>query len=398
MKKKILIINDSESLCEIIQFYLEMNDYEVYLALDGYQGIEKANQLIPDLILLDVVMPGIDGFEVCRLLKQDPLTQEIPILFLSSLTNTADKIKGLESGGVDFINNTADQPELLARIQTHLKISELTQKLQISNHELRVKQKALNEDLYAATIIQQSLLPPPNLNVPKNISVDWICHPSELIGGDICNISPIENSQSVIAYILDVSGHGVPSAMVTVSVTQYLQQWQILNNPTSPKHAITQLNQEYPYEKFNMFSTIFYMILNSQNGKLSYSNAGHPPAVYLSCERPFKLLPTTGPMVGVDLNSFFDEQEEMLQAGDKVIMYTDGITEYRNDKGEFYGSEQLFTLLEMHKFQPVSEIILRVKQSLKEFGNGQAPLDDISILGVELKEINKEWDEICNSN
>jgi phosphoserine phosphatase RsbU/P len=392
MKKKILVINDSESLSEIIQFYLELNHYDVFLASDGYQGIEKAKQLLPDLILLDVVMPGIDGFEVCRLLKQDSTTQEIPVLFLSSLSNTNDKIKGLESGGVDFINNTADQPEVLARIETHLKIRELTQKLQTSNQELRLKQKALNEDLYAAASIQQSLLPPSNLALPDNVSMAWTCQSSELVGGDICNIISFDN-QYIIAYILDVSGHGVPSAMVTVAVTQYLQQKQFLNHLFSPKKTLSDLNREYPFEKFNMFSTIFYMLLNTQNGKLTYSNAGHPPAIYLSPKGKFRLLDTTGPMIGIDSQSTFEEKEEILQPGDKVILYTDGVTEFRNDQGEFYGSERLYALLEQCKSCSLDEIIGSISQSLKEFGNGQAPRDDISILGVEFKSNLKRIDE-----
>lgn len=382
---KILVINDSESVSEIIQYYLEMNHYSVYTAFNGLEGFEKAKNIIPDLILLDVVMPGIDGFETCLLLKKEPSTQDIPVLFLSSLSDTTDKIKGLDCGGVDFINNSVDQQELLARIETHLKIKELTKKLQDSNQELRLKQKALNEDLYAAANIQLSLLPPPNLSLPKNIEVTWSCQPSELIGGDICNISPICDNTHLSCYVLDVSGHGVPSAMVTVSVTQYLREIQLLTPPLSPSQVVSELNREYPFEKFNMFSTIFYMILNAQNGKLMYSNAGHPAGVYLSPGKKCQLLESTGPMIGVDSLSSFSEQEITLMPGDRVFLYSDGITEYRNDKGEFYGSERFYALLEKYPSHPLNEMTELIYRSLKEFGNGESPRDDISILGIEFK-------------
>lgn len=382
MKKKILVINDSENLREIIQFYLELNNYDVCQAADGYKGLEKAKQELPDLILLDIIMPGIDGFEVCRLLKKDPKTQEIPVIFFSSLSNTEDKVKGLESGGVDFINNTADQPELLARIETHLKIRDLTHKLQVSNQELRLKQKALNEDLYAAASIQQSLLPT-KIPVIPNVKMAWLCQPSELVGGDICNI--ISLNESLISYILDVSGHGVPSAMVTVSITQYLRQKQFLDPATSPKQVLINLNHEYPFEKFNMFSTIFYMIFNPQNGKLIYSSAGHPPAVHLNPQRELSLLEPTGPIIGVSPDFHYEEREENLQPGDKVILYTDGITEFRNSEGEFYGSERFYALLEQSKHRPINDIVQLISHSLQEFGKGQAPRDDISVLGVEFQ-------------
>ncbi len=384
MKKKVLVINDSRSLSEIIQFYLEMKNYDVAIAPDGYQGVEKAKEFLPDIILLDVIMPGIDGFEVCRRLKQEPITQEVPILFLSSLTNSEDKIKGLEIGAVDFISNTADQPELLARIGTHLKIRELTQKLKNSNQELRTKQKALSDDLYAAAHIQKSLLPPDLIHLPNHIKIAWFCQSSELVGGDICCFLPL-NDENLIAYILDVSGHGVPSAMVTVSVTQYLNQLLMMNQNITPKEALAKLNKEYPYEKFNMFSTIFYLKMNMKTGHLLYCNAGHPPGIILSKDHEYKLLDSTGPMIGIDQSSSFEEMEEKIMPGEKIILFTDGITEYRNEIGEFYQSERLYSLLEKFKNEPIQTIIQSVIQSVKEFGKGYPPRDDISIMGIEFK-------------
>lgn len=383
MKKKILIINDNESIREIVQFYLEMKDYDIYQAVNGNEGVQKAKEILPDLILLDIMMPGINGFETCRQLKQDPKTQEIPVIFLSSLSNTNDKIQALESGGVDFITNTTDQTEILARIEIHLKMQELTRALKKSNQELMLKQKALNEDLQAAGIIQQSLLPNKIPSIP-NVQVDWTCHPCALVGGDICSIVPV-NDEQLNLYILDVSGHGVPSAMVTVSMTQYLGQKELWQSSSSPKQILSELNQQYPFEKFNMFSTIFYMTINTQNGKLIYSNGGHPAAVYLSPHRTYKLLEVTGPMIGVDLHSDYEEASEDLQEGDKVILYTDGIVEFRNAKGEFFGSDRFCRLLEENKHHSIHELIRLVSESLQEFGKGIAPQDDISLLGVEFR-------------
>lgn len=385
MGKKILFINDSASLSEIVQYYLEMNDFKVFLASNGFEGIEKAKEILPDLILLDVIMPGMDGFQVCKELKQNVATKEIPVLFLSCLTNSNDKIKGLELGAVDFITNTADQSELLARIETHLKIRELTQQLQASNDELMQKQRTLKEDLHAAGVIQQTLLPSNRAIPSPHIEYAWACQPSEQVGGDICNIVAIENNHYLISYVLDVSGHGVPSAMVTVSITQFLRQLQVESPLLPPDEVLTRLNEEYPFEKFNMFSTLFYMLLNTETGKLVYCNAGHPATVLLSPEKPYRLLESTGPMIGVEEKASFSKGKEMLQAGNKLILYSDGITEYRNEKGEFYGTERLHSLLEKHKNKTIHEIIELVSCSLAEFGNGSPPIDDISIMGITFK-------------
>lgn len=385
MKKKILLINSDESVREIFQMYLELKHYEAYQAANGIKGLEKAKEVMPDLILLDVMLPDLNGCEVCRQLKEDVKTKDIPVLFISSLLETPEKIKALESGGVDFINSTADYAEILARIETHLKIKDLNQQLQDFNQELMLKQKVLDEDLQAAASIQQNLLPNHIPSIP-NLKISWLCQPCELVGGDICSINLINRELSVF-YVLDVSGHGVPSAMITVSLTQYLQQKQLLDFSLSPKQILTDLNQDYPFEKFNMFSTIFYMVVNSQSGKVVYSSAGHPPAVYLNPKRPFQLLQTAGAIIGLDSHFSYEEKEETLQDGEKIILYTDGIIEFSNDQGELYGCERFYNLLEQLKAYPVAEMTRLVTEALKDFGRGKSPKDDITVLGIEFKNL-----------
>lgn len=382
-KKKILIINDDEGLREIFRLYLELKGLEIYEAEDGYKGIEQAMQVKPDLILLDVMMPGIDGYEVCRKLKADEKTKQVPVIFLSSLLNSSDKVKGLECGGVDFITNTADQAEILARVETHLKIRALTQEVMAYNQELLLKQKALNENLQAAASIQQSLLPTKQSPI-SNMKIAWACQPSEFIGGDIFNFIHIDKEHMVF-YVVDVSGHGVPSAMVTVSISQYLQQKnQSLDSIPSPKQMLEALNLEYPFEKFNMFSTVFYMLLNPQKGHLIYSSAGHPPPILLSPHRGFKLLDYAGAIIGINPDFAYEEKEEVLLPGDKLILYTDGIIEYRSSDKELYGSERFYALLESMKQQPSEQIVKSVIQALQDFGGKKrVPQDDVTILAIE---------------
>lgn len=382
MAKKILIINDDESLREIFQMYLELKKYEVYEASNGTEGLEKAKKILPDLILLEVQLPDIKGDEVCRRLKKNEETKDIPVLFLSSLLETSEKIKGLESGGLDFINNAADYAEILARIETHLKLRELNQELQASNQKLILKQNALNEDLYAAAYIQQSLLPVQPPQKIENLEIAWLCNPCEMVGGDICSINRLNNELSVF-YVLDVSGHGVPSAMVTVSVTQFIQQ--LFHSFFSPKETLTALNRSYPFEKFNMFSTIFYMTFNNQKGTLIYSSAGHPPAVHLSPDSPFRLLTSNGPVIGIAANYSYEECVETLKFGDKIILYSDGIVEFSGESNQQYGTERFYHLLEEIKSHPVQEIVRIVSENLKDFGKGKAPYDDVSMIALEYK-------------
>lgn len=386
-RKKILIVNDEEDLTEIIRLYLELKDFEVSFATDGISGIEQAKKIQPDLILLDIKMPGMDGYEVCKKLKEDSETKEIPIIFLSSLLNTADKIKGWECGVVDFISSTTDYTELLARVEAHLKIRALTKEIMAYNQELLLKQEALRENLRSAAIIQQSLLPITECLIP-NLKVEWFCIPCEWVGGDVCNYIQF-NKENIVFYVLDVSGHGVASAMVTVSISQFIQHQNLsLSLPPTPKNVLMALNKEYPFEKFNMFSTLFYMILNPQNGKIVYSCAGHPPPIILRANQQFSLLDYSGAMLGLfDFN--YEDKEEFLFPGDKLVLYTDGIIEYRNLQGDLYGRERLYHLLEKIKLKPIKEMVQMIQQDLKDFAGEISARDDISMMIVEFEKKNK---------
>ncbi len=386
MAEKILIINDDKPICELLSAFLTQEGYVVKSAFDGFSGIQQTENFQPDLILLDVVMPQMDGYQVCEKLKQNSLTAQIPIIFLSSLTEVKDKIKGLKLGGVDFINRVTDRAELLARVQTHLRIRALTKELIERNQELIRKQKHIEEDLAAAAAIQRCLLPSSKTEMNK-MDIAWSCLPCEQVGGDIFNVIRVDD-EHVIFYILDVSGHGVPSAMITVSVSQQLHQRNdilgIFNAPNilSPKEILKSLDKEFPIERFDKFFTIFYMVLNTQTGQLCYSNAGHPPAVILHPNKQLELLQNGGTVIGINESFPFEEEQKILELGDKIILYTDGVTEYQNHNEEFFGAQRLYEFLEKVKHESVDFIVDGLSKELREFGNGALPIDDVSVMGI----------------
>ncbi len=401
MKNKILIINDDQDIRQLNQIILEAAGYDTIEASNGKNGIQMAIEKKPDLILLDIVMPEMDGFETCRQLKIEPLTSDIPVIFFSSLTSPKDKIEGLKCGGVDFINRIIDRGELLARVNIHLEIKNLTQSLKKTNEELVQKQKSLNDDLHTASIIQKSFLPPLNLNL-QNLIMSYIWMPLNTIGGDFFNAVQYENEKAVF-YIADVSGHDVPSALVTIAISQFLNQINTITNPLlSPKEVLKLLDLEFPIERFDRYFTIFYLILDQSSGNLIYSSAGHPPAIILKKNQIFKVLDKGGIMIGLNLKTrddntplthdvnhkhlqVFDEGFETLEDGDKIFLYTDGVVEVRNQDGECYGQNRLFNLLESIKHKSVKNIIDEVHGSFMSFANQVAYQDDISLIGFEFK-------------
>lgn len=386
MKEKILVINDDAGIRSLTKLPLEQQGFDVYEADDGRKGIEASIRLLPDLILLDVMMPEMDGYETCEQLKQNPTTQEIPVIFLSSLANPKDKIKGLELGGVDFVNNVIDKGELLARVQNQLKIKSLTKALTESNQSLLLKQELLDHDLKAAAMIQKSFLPQEKSKSPR-VNVSWMWCPSHPLGGDIFNMIPHDPSRLII-YMVDVSGHDVPSALVTVSVSQFLHQLnQNSKDPLSPKEIMCALNKEYPMERFDRYFTIFYAILNLDSGKLTYSRGGHLPGIKLEQNQPIEFLEAGGPLIGLSLEHSFEEGSTHLAIGDKMILYTDGITDIKNKKDEFYGIDRFCDVLNSNKEKSVDQILYQVQQSLAQFTEGEGPPDDMSLLILERKDV-----------
>jgi len=135
-KSKLLIVDDNPTNPGILFDYLTTSGYKVLVSLDGESAIEQVEYAQPDLILLDVLMPGMDGFETCSLLKAKPLTQDIPVIFMTALSDTVDKVHGFQIGAVDYITKPFQCEEVLSRVQTHLTIRNLQKKLQEQNENL----------------------------------------------------------------------------------------------------------------------------------------------------------------------------------------------------------------------------------------------------------------------
>ena len=134
---KILIVDDTPNNLQILFSYLEGAGFKVLLAEDSTSAIEIANSQLPDLILLDVLMPEVDGFSTCRELKSQAATRDIPVIFLTALSDTINKVKGFKLGGVDYITKPIEQEEVLVRIQTQLDLRNMSRALASQNQKLK---------------------------------------------------------------------------------------------------------------------------------------------------------------------------------------------------------------------------------------------------------------------
>ena len=172
MNDTILIVDDVPDNMNLLHRFLSKRGFKILIAQDGQGSLETVNYARPDMILLDVMMPGMSGFEVCECLKADPKTRDIPIIFMTALTDTVDKVKGFRLGAADYITKPFQHEEVLARINAHLQLSRLQKELQQKNQELDTFAHTVAHDLKNPLGVVSSMLQMLQKDIEKGAALD----------------------------------------------------------------------------------------------------------------------------------------------------------------------------------------------------------------------------------
>jgi len=271
-------------------------------------------------------------------------------------------------------------------------ILELSRQLTEVRSQLERRERELTEALESAAHIQRSLIPghPPNYH---HLHYAWCFLPSKKVGGDLFNVAPLDEG-TIMTYLLDVSGHGLASAMVSVAVQQSLSPTtgRLLKHPlghrpyyriTSPREVLVDLDAEYPFERFDEFFTISYLLLNPYTGRLRYGNAGHPPPLLLRSDGTVDRLDCGGPLIGLNHREENDEGEEQLREGDRLFLYTDGLTEQPDANGNSYGEARLVASLHARREVSLQEACNQAIAEIRRFSGTVPAQDDMTLIGIE---------------
>src|SRR6478609_3300807 len=227
----ILVVDDTPANLQVLAGMLKDRGYKVRPVPSGKLALLAAQRDPPDLILLDINMPDMNGYEVCDRLKADDRLKGIPVIFISALTEQLDKVKAFAVGGVDYITKPFQMEELHARVETHLKLRRLQTELEEANARLAQANGRMSRDLKAAAKIQETFLPREAPRVP-GADFAWAYRPCDELAGDGLNVVPLGGGR-VGLYILDVSGHGVASALLSVTLGR------LLSPPSWPSSILT---------------------------------------------------------------------------------------------------------------------------------------------------------------
>ncbi|MCL7487504.1 MAG: SpoIIE family protein phosphatase [Desulfobulbaceae bacterium] len=312
-KYTLLLIDDERINLVILQALLQKEGYSVYTALNGREGIALAHQLRPNLILLDVMMPGEDGFEVCRKLKQDPVTASIPVIFITGLTDTENRIKGLTIGGLDYISKPFEKKEVFMRVRNILLLNYSFQRIIDEQTERLCRLR----DAQRAILVDPEEVPGGKFSVYFQPLLD--------AGGDFYDVFEVANNVCDY-FIADISGHDL-AASFTTSALKALVRYnssQILTVEESMT-IINRVLQSVLSEDQHI--TAIYVRLNRNTMKMHVVNAANPPVLFIPSRGESCWINGNSDPLGAFAGGVFAAREIDVARDDRFFLFTDGIVE-----------------------------------------------------------------------
>jgi len=453
----VVIAEDSRIQAKMLQRRLVEAGHTVRWGETGADALALARERRPDIIVSDIEMPVMTGYEFCKAVKTDPALRTVPFILLSTLADPIDIIRGLDAGADNYVTKPYEPDFLLGRMQSLLAspladevdgeaaMLEVTlagqqfrvkagrqqvlnllvstfenavaknQELVVANQELSVARDNLqrnnaeltdlnerisriNEhmvrDLTAAAKVQRSLLPAADVTIPAT-RVSWKYVPCQSLAGDFLNVFPLDEEHAGM-FVVDVSGHGVPSSLMAVTVGRFLtpkvtDQSLLVRQGSDgriviarPAEVATQLNRLFQADEFSgLYFTIFYAVLHLPSGRLDYVSGGHPAMVRVPEGGSAEFHGAEGFPIAFVPDVEYEQHSLQLAPGDRVYFYSDGVPEAMDKDRQPLGEQAMADLLSASRAGPLDASVSGLLARVEEWCQPEGPLDDVSILGIE---------------
>jgi sigma-B regulation protein RsbU (phosphoserine phosphatase) len=368
---RILIVDDVKANVDVLVQALK-DDYKLSVALDGESALRVVSKTAPDLILLDIMMPGIDGYEVCRRLRASPETREIPVMFLSSLEDVAHKTKGFEVGGNDYLTKPFEVLEVKARVRSLVKAKAYADAVK----------EAMERDLRIAREIQMGILPADLAECTNGTGLDIhaMLEPAQQVGGDLYEVLRV--GERVVVALGDVSGKGIPASLF-MAVTMTLLR-SMARQFEAPEEILRRVNGELTASNpRGMFVTLCCAIFDMPAGRVTCASAGHHAALLLAPERsPRPVFSSSGPVLGLMPGAQFSNETLSFERGETLVLFSDGVTEAFNLAEDLFGDARLIEQLAREPGETAAETVRTILGAVQGHSAGAPQSDDVTILAV----------------
>jgi serine phosphatase RsbU (regulator of sigma subunit) len=368
-RERIVLIDDSANDLQVTKRFLERRGFDVSAATSGEQGLALAQGITPAAFIVDYRMPVMDGFEVTRRIKADPALQTIPVLMLTGADTAQTVVDGLEAGADDFVTKGSDTEILLARLRALLRVKRYQDQLRKLNQQI-------TRDLQIARRVQEALVPNGSFHGPR-IEIRSAYIPSATLSGDFYDY--FLQDELMYLFVADVSGHGLPASILVALLKSYIHTEA--DAQTSLSSFMASLNDFlFSVSLPTQFATAQLFRIDN-DGNLVYSNAAHPPfLLFQRSNGKTEIHEAPSHLLGAMPSMLFEEHRLQIAAGDTLFVYTDGLTDRRNEAGEFYSIDRIIALMDDAHDSDLNTMYEQIFEDVSTFAATDEFRDDIAFV------------------
>ncbi|MBU2590988.1 MAG: SpoIIE family protein phosphatase [Nitrospinae bacterium] len=369
MRPVVLIVDDNPINVKLLVVIM-CNHYDLLTAQSGAEGREIALKEQPDLILLDIMMPGEDGYETCAKLKNNPQTANIPVIFVTAMGDTSSKVKGLSMGSVDYITKPFEKDEILARVGLHLKLDNSRKKILQESKAQTIRLKQLGQ-------AQRDMLVLP-ADIPEaSFGVNYVSLLEA--GGDFYDVFKV--SDGVYGYFMaDISGHNISTSYGASALKALI--YQNVKDGATPEAMFDSLNSAMKKVlSSGTYLTACYCLLDRNKSELQLVNCAHLPIIHIKGGESYQLFKSNGPVIGAFDSVAVNPVKVPVQPGDRVFIYTDGLIErFGTSKRDVEDAIKELSSIALSKNDlPIEKAVEEISQIM--LSNREECVDDAILLG-----------------
>ena len=376
----VVVVDDDVTNLKMAGHILSKHNMRVTALKSGTALIEYVKTNQPDLILLDIMMPGLDGFETMEIHKKQMTPgKEIPIIFLTADENRESEMRGLQLGAMDFIRKPFVPEVLVLRVRHTIELVRLQRNLVLENERI-------SAEIALASRIQLAMLPSVFPAFPDRPEIDiYACmDPVRKVGGDFYDFFFVDDDHLCLV-IADVSGKGIPAALFMMASKIVLADSAKMGK--SPSQILEDMNAViFANNREDMFVTVWVGILDVSTGRMTAANAGHEYPVLMNGSGQFALLKDDhGLVIGVLPQQKYKEYTLQLSPGAKLFVYTDGVIEATCDSGELFGITRMVEALNRNPDAEPKQVLSGIRKAVDDFVQGAEQADDLTMMCLEFK-------------
>jgi sigma-B regulation protein RsbU (phosphoserine phosphatase) len=383
---RILVVDDNEDNRYTLTLRLELEGYQdITVANDGEEALELLRAREFDLVLLDVMMPKLNGYGVLEQLKQEGRLHNLPVIMVSALNELDSVVRCIEVGAVDYLAKPFNPVLLSARIGASLEKKRL-------RDEVRTHLARIEQELDAARELQIGMVPtffpPPTPERPVEIFA--MMEPAREVGGDLYDFFDLPDG-SLCFLVGDVSGKGVPAALFMARAKNLVRLvTDLLRRPdgelAGPAEILGRVNRELCHDNVGMmFVTLFLGMLQPRAGELRFCNAGHGPPYRIRGKSVEPLAAAAGPPLGIRPRAVYETDTLHLDPGDALYLYSDGITEAADASGALFSEDRLAAVL-CNASGGAADLVSAVAEAVTIFVGDTHRSDDMTAMAIRLTE------------